>query len=326
MKNILVPSTCAKQSIKAQRGFTILELMVAIATAAIVMMGCVSSYYFLMDTQRKNKQMTKQHRKLRGPLALAALDFQAAGRGGLQPRDASLYGVTETRRKDLDGNLDANGFPTVTFSTLREDRNGDGRLDDNDNPPWDITWRLADWDGDGGVAPDLIQIMNDNAGNLGNGGNPRRTLIAKDVQSIGFAFATDNERDGVLDPMGGGTQWAANSADPTGALDIQLDADGDGNVTELDDMNMDGIIDAGDSALVQLGTSIPLVRIRQVRMYILVQSPDRDSGYIDKSAYVFGQNVLQPFPITDPQRRFEFHRQVLSIGVSVRNREPDLAL
>jgi prepilin-type N-terminal cleavage/methylation domain-containing protein len=326
MKKILNVSTCARQSINAQRGFTILELVVAMATAAILMIGCISSYVFLMDTQGKNKRMTKQHRKLRGPLSLAVLDFQSAGRAGLQPRNAGLYGVTDIRRVALDGTLDPTGYPAVVFSTLVEDRDGNDRLDDGDNPPYTITWRLADFDGDGGIVPDLVQITDDNNGNAANGGVPRTRLMTRNVQNIGFAFATDNDRDGVLDQHGGGTRWVANSADPAGRLDIQLDANSDGTVDELDDTNLDGVIDAADGATVTLGTTIPLVRIRQVRMYILVQSPDRDPGYINKNTYVFGQNVLHPFPATDLQRRYEFHRQVLSIGVSVRNREPDLAL
>lgn len=326
MKKIVDVSTCTKPSIKVQGGFTILELMVVMATAAIVMIGCISSYVFLMDTQSKNKRITKQHRKLRGPLSLAALDFQAAGRAGLQPRNAGIYGVTEIRRMALDGTLDSSGYPAVVFSTLVEDRDNNGRLDDDDNPPYTITWRLADFDGDGGIVPDLIQIRDDNNGNACNGGVPLTTLMARDVQNIGFAFATDNDRDGVLDQLAGATRWVANSADPAGLLDIQLDANGDGTVDALDDTNLDGVIDAADGASVTLGSSIALARIRQVRMYILVQSPDRDPGYINQNAYVFGSNVLHPFPTSDLQRRYEFHRQVLSIGVSIRNREPDLAL
>jgi type IV pilus assembly protein PilW len=326
MKKISDTSFCASRTVKTRHGFTILELVVAMAAAAVLMIGCISSYVFLMDTQGKNKKMTKQHRKLRGPLSLAALDFQSAGRAGLQPRNAGMYGVTDIRRVALDGTLDPNGFPAVVFATLKEDRDSNGRLDDGDNPPYTITWRLADFDGDGGVVPDLVQIEDDNNGNVANGGVPVTTLMARNVQNIGFAFATDNDRDGVLDQQAGGTRWAAHSADPAGRLDIQLDANGDGTVDESDDTNQDGVIDVADGAAVSLGTTIPLVRIRQVRMSLLVQSPDRDPGYIDRSAYVFGQNVLHPFPTSDLQRRYEFQRQVLSIGVSVRNREPDLAL
>jgi prepilin-type N-terminal cleavage/methylation domain-containing protein len=326
MKKRLNTSTGISRSIKGRRGFTMLELVVAMATASILMIGCISSYVFLVDTQGKNKKMTKQHRKLRGSLSLSALDFQAAGRAGLQPRNAGLFGVTDIRRRALDGTLDPNGFPAVVFDSLMEDRDSNGRLDDDDLPTYTITWRLTDFDGDGGVVPDLVQITDDNNGNLANGGNPVELLITRDVQNIGFAFATDNDRDGVLDQQGGGTRWAANSADPAGQLDIQLDANSDGTVDELDDTNLDGVIDAADGAAVTLGTTIPLVRIRQVRMYVLVQSPDRDIDYINQNAYVFGQNVLHPFALTDLQKRYQFHRQVLSIGVSVRNREPDLAL
>ena len=335
MTELAGASIRAKQSIKAQRGFTILELVVAMATAAILMIGCISSYVMLTEAQGKNKQMTKQHRKLRGPLALAALDYQAAGRAGLQPRNAGMYGVTDIRRRALDGTIDPNGFPAVIYDTLKEDRDGNGRLDDDDNPPHTITWRLIDFDLDGGVVPDLVQIDDDNNGNVCNGGVPLTTLIAKDVQNIGFAFATDNNRDGLLDtnnvdrsidntifPAGdiaAVTQWCVDT-DGDNVLDAHLDATMGGLINENDDGDQDGSIDTVPIA------PIPLARIRQVRMYILVQSPDRDPGYVDRNAYVFGQNVLHPFPIGDPQRRFEFHRQVLSIGVSIRNREPDLAL
>jgi type IV pilus assembly protein PilW len=320
MQKRLISSVYTKQSLKAQRGFTILELTVAMATAAILMIGCISSYVFLTDTQSKTKRMTKQHRKLRGPVSLAALDIQAGGRGGLQPRNSNLYGVTDILYKALDGSDNPAGFPALEISTLISDRDGNGRLDDGDNPPSRIIWRLYDLDGDGGVVPDLGQFIWDNGVLVAV--NP----IARNVQAIGFAFATDNDRDGVLDQQAGVTRWAAYDADPAGQLNIQLDSNGDGVIDENDDNNLDGIIDINDGASVALGTSIPLIRIRQVKIYILVQSPDRDPGYIDRNAYVVGQTVVHPFPIGDPQRRYEFHRQVLSIGISIRNREPDLAL
>ena len=311
---------------KVQGGFTIIEIMVAMTTAAVLMMGCISSYYFLMDTQRKNKKITKQHRKLRGPLQIAALNIQAAGRGGLQPRTTALYGVMDVTPKDLDGNDDPNGYPALIFNTLIEDRDGNNRIDDGDNPPYTYTWRLTDYDGDGGVMPDLIRIEDDNAGNLGNGGVRREDLIARNVENIGFAFATDQERDQVLDQHAGATQWAAYSSDASGWLDIQLDANSDGVIDGFDDVNLDGVIDGGDNPAADLGTLIPLIRIRQVKMYILVRSERRDPNYVNKNTYVLGPTVVHPFPKTDPQKRFQFHRQVLTIGLSVRNRESELQL
>ena len=271
-----------KQKVGGQDGFSLLELTVAMAVSSIVLAACVSTYLFLTVTYKKHKEVTRMHRKTRGPISIVSWETTMAGRSGLQPRSSANYGVTKITRMALDGTDDPAGYPAFVVQSLVEDYDGNGRIDEKDDPPHIITFRLYDFDGDGGAQPDFGKFEDDNRGNLANGGQPTITLIARNVENIGFAFATDSNRDGALDQINGATQWSVSVNDPAGQLNMQLDANGDGLVNVNDDTNADGRIDGGDGGLVTLGSSIQLSRIRQVKIYVLVRAAMPEPNYINK--------------------------------------------
>jgi type IV pilus assembly protein PilW len=300
-------------------GFTMIEILVAMAAAALVLIGSVSSYFFLQDTYKKHKQFAKAHRKLRGSVAIAATDFQSAGRSGLQPRLTNTYGIQDIRRKDLDGNDDPNGSPSLTYTTLTYDRDGNGRLEDADSPPDRIVYRLYD-DGADGVV-DLGRQTTDVNGT-------RMELLARNVEAIGFAFAVDANRDGVIDtntisPTVTVTQWCVDTNNDN-VLDAQLDRTLDGLIDRYDDNEWSttqgfGLLDAAP-----LGANVPLTRIRQVTIYVLVRADLPEPGYVNKNTYVVGETVWHPVDASDPMS--QFRRKVVSIGITLRNHEEDLAL
>lgn len=300
-------------------GFTMIEILVAMAAATLVLIGSVSSYFFLQDTYKKHKQFAKAHRKLRGSMAVAATDFQAAGRSGLQPRLTNTYGIQDIRRKDLNNNDDPNGWPSMTYRSLRTDMDGNGVLDDADGFDT-IVYRLTDVGADGVV--DLVRETTFADGNF------TPDLIARNVEAIGFAFAVDADRNGVIDTNTIGpnvtvTQWCVDTNNDN-VLDAQLDRTLDGLIDRYDDSEWNttqgfGLIDA-----LPLGANVPLARIRQVTIYVLVRPDLPEPGYVNNNTYVVGETVWHPVDASDPMS--QYRRKVISIGITLRNHEEDLAL
>ena len=85
------------------RGFTLVETLVAMAVCALVAVGTVSTFIFMLKTYRMHKDFTTAHTKLRGSTALMALQVQVGGRSGLQPGNPNTTGVTDILRYDLAG-------------------------------------------------------------------------------------------------------------------------------------------------------------------------------------------------------------------------------
>jgi hypothetical protein len=301
-----------------------LEILVAMAAAAMVLVGSVSSYMFLSQTYSKHKQFTKTHRKLRGPIALATSDIQSSGRAGLQPKAVGNYGIQDIRRRALDGSFDPTGWPSLTYTALTTDTNGNGRIEDDDGPPFTITWRLYDQDADGVM--DLGREETD-----GNG-TTTMMLVARNVENIGFAYAIDIDRDGALEtnaivgpPPTTATQWCVDTDDDN-LLDAHLDNNLDGRISEHDDAEYGTVEGFGLIEAVPLAgaVTVPLTRIRQVAMYILVRNEFPEKNYVNKNYYVVGQTVWHPLDESDALSRYR--RQVISIGITLRNREEELAI
>lgn len=326
MKRIFMFLIGRKPDAGAQGGFTMLEIVVAMAAAAFVLAGSVSSYFFLSKTYEKHKQFTKAHRSLRGPVAIAAADFQSSGRSGLQTKTSGAYGILDIKRKALDGSDDPAGWPSLTYATLDHDVNGDGRIDDADGPPKIIVWRLYDEGNDGVI--DLLREETDPIA-----GTVTQTPIARNIENIGFAFAVDKDRNGVVDTnnvdrsidntlldagdIAAVTQWCVDT-DNDNVLDAHLDATMGGLINGSDDPDGDGWIDAVPIP------ATPLARIRQVAIYVLVRSELPESDYVNKNTYVVGQWVWHPVDASDPMSKYR--RQVISIGITMRNREEELAI
>lgn len=278
-------------------GFTIVEILIAMAVCAVVAAGTVGTYMFLLKTYRGHKDFTVAHTKLRGSMALMQLDFQATGRSGLQGGTIpGGTGVTDVLR-------DGSGNPTVTLTSLDNDNDGNGYIDDRDLPATSTTYGLTDTDGDG-----LMDLM--------RGGQ----LVARGVERLGIAYAVDMARDGVVDqnPAGTGTMWCIDTNNDN-RLDSHLDANLDGVINRFDDTDGDGAID-----VVALGAAISLERIRQIKMWILVRSNLHDDTHrqqpvaiAQRQAYVAGDTVMY-------EPGDGFRRRVITVGVTLRNTEDAL--
>jgi hypothetical protein len=128
--------------------------------------------------------------------------------------------------------------------------------------------------------------------------------VATGIEALGFAFAIDNDANGLLDTDAGGTIWAVD----TGA----------GTWMDLD-TNNDGRIDTNDNTAGQnTGITINRADIRAVRIWLLAASEDRAEDFTNSTTYVVGATHITPSTDADPNNNNRRMR-LLETSVKCRN-------
>jgi type IV pilus assembly protein PilW len=293
-------------------GFTLLELMIAMVIASIVAAAIMMSFDSQQKTQVNQQLVVEMQQDARAALYLMQQDIRMAGYDETW-EDANTDGVDDNRATDGidndcdggDGNLgednDISGIVKAAphLIQIRLDENRDANFCGvNDQ----ITYALASGttdgtiDGDGLADSGAMDLRRDNQF-VGNNLQP----LARSIQAIAFAYAFDDDLgapDGLVDTdAGGNIIWAFDSNDD-GLLDKQLDS------------NTDGVIDENDTP-VNLTTTVPISRIRAVRIWILARTraPLRDHQYT--RTYVVGDKVVTPVD--------DYERVLLTTTVNCRN-------
>jgi type IV pilus assembly protein PilW len=274
------------------RGFTLVEVLVALVVAMIAL-GAVFSTFIVQEQHFGNqRQVTRAQQNLRGALLILEQELRMVG---YDPEDSGGFGVVDVRRYDLVHQHECNpdGQP-VLFYTYDVDE--DGRLDDTNNQrnKEHAKFRISDIHNDGHVC-----LTWDN----GAGRNP----LAENIQALGFAYAIDVDGDSNCDswPGGGSLIWAVDS-DNDNRLDADIDTNGDGAIDEKDDMNGDHRIDAADGR--PLNPPVSPDCIKAVRVWVLAVTSDRLRGRVDDRVFVVGDRVLAP--VDDGKKRFVLQTQV----------------
>lgn len=296
-------------------GFTLMELMIAMVIASIVAAAIMISFDSQQKTQVSQQLVVEMQQDARAALYLMQQDIRMAGYDETW-EDSNSDGVDDIRGSDgidndgIDGQDSANedsdiagiveARPNYIQIRLDENRNGDFR-DDNDL----VTYALASGtalttiDPDGLADAGAMELKRCNK----VGGNLER--LAGSVQAVAFGYAFDNDSpggpgapDGVIDTDGSGNIIWAFDSDGDYLLDKQLDGNGD------------GIIDESDTP-VALTATVPIDRIRAVRIWILARtrSPLRDHHNVQ--TYVVGDKVIA---VDD-----NFERVLLTTTVNCRN-------
>ena len=293
-------------------GFTLLELMIAMVIASIVAAAIMMSFDSQQKTQVNQQLVVEMQQDARAALYLMQQDIRMAGYDETW-EDANTDGVDDNRATDGidndcdggDGNLgednDISGIVKAAphLIQIRLDENRDANFCGvNDQ----ITYALASGttdgtiDGDGLADPGAMDLRRDNQF-VGNNLQP----LARSIQAIAFAYAFDDDLgapDGLVDTdAGGNIIWAFDSNDD-GLLDKQLDS------------NTDGVIDENDTPI-NLAATVPISRIRAVRIWILARTraPLRDHQYT--RTYVVGDKVVTPVD--------DYERVLLTTTVNCRN-------
>ena len=190
LKKFVKFSTYTLHSIK---GFTLIELMIALAITSILLVGIYSAYSIQQRSYKTQRLIVSVQQNLRGALAVMEDEIRMAGYDANSPH-TGFFGITDIT-------IDGNGNGTFEFSG---DFGGagsenNGTLDGNET----FQYTIADLPIG---TPDGVFDLARNAG----GG---RQLLAEGIEAMGFAFAFDgNDADNQLDTdAGGNVLWGYDS-------------------------------------------------------------------------------------------------------------------
>jgi len=277
------------------RGFTLLELMIAIFVSLIFIGLVYSAYAVSQKTYMHQRLISDVQQNVRGTMLMLQSYLRLAGSEGAANPIASVALL------DINGNQSTNGFPSITIS-------GDFDLDSNMDT---AVFRLYDFMGDG---------INDMGLNLNGGGTQ---LLAEGIQAIGLAYAIDSNADGLLDTIdtvNNNLIWAIDSNND-GLLDTNLDTNNDGVIDRNDDSDGDGFITSSDGTNGALNPQVSLDAIRLVQIWVLGQSQRQEPrGILDANHfYVVGHRVV-PNPANNPNGfNDRFRRRLMTSVVFCRN-------
>lgn len=261
------------------RGFTLVELMLALAISSIVMIAVYATYHSQQKSFVVEDQVVAMQQNLRAGMLNLQREVKMIGCNptgsaitAINTAEATVFSFRmditggETDGNDNDGDslsdeIDANGTFLEWF---------DGDTNDANEV---ISYSLGDADGDGNVD----ELVRDDVNGIGI------MPVAEDIEAIGFAYAFDDDGDGELDTtVNDNIIWAIDSDGLGGDLDVNLDTDDN------------GIIDINDN---EAGTGIPSVsfdRIRAVRIWILARSTREDQDYFNNQNYVVSNQRIVP--------------------------------
>jgi len=281
-------------------GFTLIELMIAVAIAAILVSAIYVSVISQQKTQFTQQLVVDMQQNARAALFLMQREIRMAG---FDPTwdDGNEDGVDDNRltdavNNDCDGetdelleNADLAGITQADASEIqiRLDRDGSGDFCGSHELLAYGFPAVADGNGDG--------VADDGAAQLkrGSNGGALNQPVAENIQAVAFAYAFDwegtgTDPNGELDTIGGNIIWAYDS-DGNGDLDMALDTNNDGVINAADDTNYDGFLN--DSPI---SDPAPVNAIRAVRLWLLARSRAPVRDYADTDAYVVGDKILIP--------------------------------
>jgi len=268
---------------RCDKGFTLVELLVAMALSGIVMASIYYTFYSQQKSYIAQEQIVAMQQNLRAAMFYMERQIRMPG---YDPTGSGGFGITDIRLKDIDDNLDVNGNSSLEFTI---DQDGNGAVGGGDERVYYCIYDSPT------AAPDG---KTDLARRHGAGG---RQLLAENIEALGFAYAFDNNGDGQLDTTaaGGNTIWAIDS-DNDNDLDVNLDT------------NDDGIIDINDNpAGAALASDVNRSRIRAIRTWILARTDIEDRGFSNTGTYVIANQRITP--------NDGFRRRLLATTVKCRN-------
>ena len=181
-------------------GFTLVELLVAMAISGLVMAGIYTVYNAQVTSYTVQKQTTDMQQNLRATMYYMQNEIRAAG---YDPASAGVAGVTNATAVSLRFTANCLGGDTDG-----EDNDGDGPIDEPDeaqfgdgdiaDPGEDVEYLLFDFGGDGDT--DLGRTDHNSA--------PVPGLVAENIDVLDFVYLgpiaflsdlIDNDVDGVVD-------------------------------------------------------------------------------------------------------------------------------
>jgi type IV pilus assembly protein PilW len=243
--------------VKKNNGFTLVELLIAMTTGIIILVGIYAAFHTQQNIHTREQQTADAVQNVRGAahfmvreIRLAGMDetglagagFITAGRGSVRFTLDSWDGVDVDSGGDGDV-LDANEDITYGFLAA-DDTNADGLADSDAAPLYRVT-----------------------------AGNDR---LAEDIHAVGFAYAFDDDGDGELD---------------------FVDSDGDGELDAGEeiwayDSDAGGNLDMDNDTGVALASAVNFDRIRAVRVWILARTRQPLRDHSGPKSFIVGDKPV----------------------------------
>jgi type IV pilus assembly protein PilW len=338
------------------RGFTLIELMVALCIVAILMVSITMAFHTQQESQVREQMVLEMQQNVRAALQVMERDIRMAGYNPVfifgtdgidndddgevdEPDEAESNLMTDGIDNDCDDQIDvvdaSMGLPEVLGITIARSFKFRFTMDlDNDRhycgPNEHIEYGFAKkYDGSSGPQDGWADYKGgqngaSGVGPIGRATQTRGTLqpLAQDVEAVAFAYAFDSDQDGELDRNAGHIVWAFDG-DNNGALDTVLDTNTDGRIDARDDSDGNGWINAGDGA--GLMPEVPLDRIRAVKIWLLARTRYPVRGHRETGTYVVGDKIIRGADVNrdgtiGPEDDGDHHqRRLLSTTVVCRN-------
>lgn len=312
--------------VSCNRGFTLAEILVALAISGIVL----TTVAFLFQTQHGTYSDQNQVAEMQQNLRVAMYSMQRELRLiGLDPTNSGLFGITDIKTRDVAGaavNMAASppaAYSAITFTADFGDGAGgnpNGVLNVGAaGPPVisgeTITYRMFDFIATDGNL-DLARIEDGAAINTDD------DLLVENIEMIGLAFAFDTDNDGLPETYNvGGVPtiiWAVDTNNDN-TLDANLDTDADGIISAADVSPAGmasgyGLIDG-----TALAAAVPLNQIYAVRIWLLARTNSPEQGFLDQDTYAVGRQLINPSAIATEQDNGGYKRLLLDTSVLIRN-------
>jgi type IV pilus assembly protein PilW len=237
--------------LNSHKGFTLIELMISLAAASIVTAGIYGFYHVQQKSAVTQQLVVEMQQNIRATMSLMKREIRMMGYDPV---------VADGIDNDVNGTIDDESAGSGIITAARDsiqfdwDRDGDGAIDNTGSGEGIIYsfWPAADTDSDG--------IADSGSAPLGRDPGPANPVaMADDIQAVGFAYAFDDDGDGLLDIslLNNNVIWA-------------FDADADGFLDTILDTNDDGLIDTADApGGAALAPAIDINNIRAVRIWLL---------------------------------------------------------
>ena len=265
-----------KSLIHMNKGFSLVELMIAMAVASIIMGLIYNTYAAQQKSYTAQHLAVEMQQNIRAAVSLMKREIRMAG---YDPWASD--GDDNDGDSDVDESDESSGANILSaagnFIEFSFDNNYSGATTD---PNEHLTYGFTSGDSD------LDGIADDGAESLSriDAGGGTTEVIAYDIQGIAFAYAFDDNNDGQLDTSGGGNViWAMDTDNPPdGILDTVLDTNDDGDIDANDTPGGVDLVPAF------WPNTVPINNIRAVRIWMLARSRAPIRGYSDNRSYVVG--------------------------------------
>ena len=260
------------------RGFSLVELVVAMAISLVVMAGVYKVYVTQQDTYLLQEQVAEMQQNARVAKYVLTKDIRMVGYNPTRKVNSPTFQTSFVSKLPDDDSLDSDPDRTSTGPNsiaFTLDDNGDGVLEANFDEQ--VAFRV-----DGG---NLERFDVDNDSWL---------MVVENIEALGFAYAFDDNGDGNIDTSPNGfIIWAidGDDSDTDERLNVNLDGNDDGVIDASDDTNGDGKID-DDDAGTPLATPVGLDKIRAVKIWVLAKTGKSDRKYNVAETYVVGNRLL----------------------------------